>query len=50
MAEDGITTFVHVGPGDVTAGLVKRTLPDASVHVVSNLEDVAAVATDPSIQ
>ncbi len=50
MAEDGITTFVHVGPGDVTAGLVKRTLPDASVHVVSNLEDVVAVATDPSIQ
>ena len=50
MAEDGITTFVHVGPGDVTAGLVKRTLPDASVRVVSNLEDVAAVATDPSIQ
>jgi [acyl-carrier-protein] S-malonyltransferase len=50
MAEDGITTFVHVGPGDVTAGLVKRTLPDASVHVVSNLEDVATVATDPSIQ
>jgi [acyl-carrier-protein] S-malonyltransferase len=50
MAEDGITTFVHIGPGDVTAGLVKRTLPDASVHVVSNLEDVAAVATDPSIQ
>jgi [acyl-carrier-protein] S-malonyltransferase len=50
MAEDGITTFIHVGPGDVTAGLVKRTLPDASVHVVSNLEDVAAVATGPSIQ
>jgi [acyl-carrier-protein] S-malonyltransferase len=50
MAEDGITTFIHVGPGDVTAGLVKRTLPDANVHVVSNLEDVAAVATDPSIQ
>ena len=50
MAEDGITTFVHVGPGDVTAGLVKRTLPHASVHVVSNLEDVATVATDPSVQ
>lgn len=50
MAEDGITTFVHVGPGDVTAGLVKRTLPDATVHVVSDLEDVATVAADPSIQ
>ena len=50
MAEDGITTFIHVGPGDVTAGLVKRTLPDATVHIVSDLEDVATVATDPSIQ
>lgn len=50
MAEDGITTFIHVGPGDVTAGLVKRTLPDAVVRVVSDLEGVAALATDPSIQ
>ena len=50
MAEDGITTFIHIGPGDVTAGLVKRTLPHASVHVVSNLEEVVTVATDPSIQ
>lgn len=50
MADDGITTFIHVGPGDVTAGLVKRTLPEAIVHVVSDLESVATVASDPSIQ
>ena len=50
MAADGITTFVHVGPGDVTAGLVKRTIPDAVVHVVSDLTEVAAVANDPSVQ
>lgn len=50
MAENGITTFIHVGPGDVTAGLVKRTLPNAVVHVVSDLDGVAAVATDPFIQ
>jgi len=50
MAEDGITTFVHVGPGDVTAGLVKRTVPDATVHVVSDLAGIAAVADDPSVQ
>lgn len=50
MAADGITTFIHVGPGDVTAALVKRTVPDAIVHVVSELDDVGAVANDPSVQ
>ena len=50
MAADGIMTFIHVGPGDVTAGLVKRTLPDATVHVVADLDGIAAVANDPSVQ
>ena len=50
MAADGITTFIHVGPGDVTAGLVKRTLTDAVVHVVSDLSGIATVASDPSVQ
>jgi [acyl-carrier-protein] S-malonyltransferase len=50
MASDGIMTFIHVGPGDVTAGLVKRTVPGATVHVVSNLDEIAAVANDPSVQ
>ena len=50
MAADGIMTFIHVGPGDVTAGLAKRTLPDATVHVVADLDDIAAVANDPSVQ
>jgi [acyl-carrier-protein] S-malonyltransferase len=50
MAQAGITTFVHVGPGDVTAGLVKRTISEAAVHVVSNLEQVHAVAESLSVQ
>jgi [acyl-carrier-protein] S-malonyltransferase len=50
MAADGISTFVHVGPGDVTAGLVKRTIRDATVHVVSDLEGIATVVSDPSVQ
>ncbi len=44
MANEGIDTFVHVGPGDVTAGLAKRTLPEAEVLVASNLEDVTGIA------
>lgn len=44
MANAGIDTFVHVGPGDVTAGMARRTIPDATVHVVSELGDIPAVA------
>lgn len=44
MASDGIDTFVHVGPGDVTAGLAKRTVGDATVLTVSSLGDVDEVA------
>jgi [acyl-carrier-protein] S-malonyltransferase len=45
MAAAGITTFVHVGPGDVTAGLARRSVEGAETIVVSALDDVpAAVA------
>jgi [acyl-carrier-protein] S-malonyltransferase len=50
MKIDGIEVFVHVGPGDVTAGLVKRTLPDAEVLVVSSLHDIPAAAARLSVQ
>jgi [acyl-carrier-protein] S-malonyltransferase len=50
MADHGVGTFIHVGPGDVTAGLARRTVPDAEVLVVSSLEDIAAVADHPSVQ
>jgi len=44
MAEMGIDTFVHVGPGDVTAGLAKRSVRDATVHVVSTTDEARAIA------
>ncbi len=44
MAESGIDTFVHIGPGDVTAGLAKRTVAGATVFAVSSLADIAEVA------
>ncbi len=50
MFDDGISTFIHVGPGDVTAGLAKRTVPEATVHVVSELGDISAVANGVFIQ
>jgi [acyl-carrier-protein] S-malonyltransferase len=50
MAEAGVTDFVHVGPGDVTAGLAKRTVPVATTHTISTLVDVGAVAAALSVQ
>jgi len=44
MAAREITTFVHIGPGEVTAGLARRSIEDSETHVVSNLEEAAAVA------
>ncbi len=42
MAAAGIGTFVHIGPGDVTAGLAKRTIPEANVFTVSSLDDIGS--------
>ncbi len=46
MGAAGIDVFVHVGPGDVTAQMAKRSAPDAEVVVVSKLSEIdAAVAS-----
>lgn len=45
MFGEGLTTFVHIGPGDVTAGMARRTLEGAEVVVVSEIDDVP-VATE----
>lgn len=44
MAASGIDTFVHVGPGDVTAGLVRRVTREAEVVVVSGMDDIPEAA------
>ncbi len=40
MAGSGIDTFAHVGPGDVTAGLARKTVDGTKVVVVSSIEDI----------
>ncbi len=37
MAGAGTTHFVHVGPGDVTAAMAKRTVPGAEVMTVNSM-------------
>lgn len=44
MAASRIDTFIHVGPGDVTAGLARRTIKDATVLTVSTIDDIGPAA------
>lgn len=44
MSSFGVDVFVHVGPGDVTAGLAARSVEGADTIVVSSLADIAAAA------
>ncbi|HEX5630173.1 MAG TPA: ACP S-malonyltransferase, partial [Acidimicrobiia bacterium] len=40
MAASGVGLFVHVGPGDVTAGLARRSVEGTEAIVVSSLADL----------
>ncbi|MDE0232625.1 MAG: ACP S-malonyltransferase [bacterium] len=44
MAGRGVEAFVHVGPGKVTAGLARRTVPSAKVLTVNDLAGAAKAA------
>lgn len=42
MAAIGIDLFIHVGPGDVTAGMARRAAPGCRTAVVSGLDGIRA--------
>lgn len=44
MAGTGVEIFMHVGPGDVTAGMAKRTVKGSETIAISNIDDIAAAA------
>ncbi len=50
IAASGVDAFVHIGPGDVTAGLAKRTVTDAAIHIVSTIDQAREVASVVSVQ
>jgi [acyl-carrier-protein] S-malonyltransferase len=43
MAASGVDTFVHLGPGDVTAGLARKSVEGARTFVVSAPQDADSV-------
>ena len=42
LSDLGVTRYLDVGPGKVLAGLVRRTLADPEVEIVSNRESALA--------
>ncbi len=44
LVDDGVTTFVEIGPGTVLTGLAKRTAGDARTLSVAVPEDLGALA------
>ena len=46
LQDQGIDTFIEVGPGKTLSGLVKRTLSDACVYSCETAEQVAAIADE----
>ncbi len=43
MLSSGIDTFVHIGPGEVTAGMARRIVPEGTVLAVSDLDGIEPV-------
>lgn len=43
MLENGIDTFIEIGPGKTLAGFMRKIAPQATVYNVSSWEDVAMV-------
>ena len=46
MAEAGVDTFVECGAGKTLSGFVKRTVKDAKIYAVSDMESLLAAAEE----
>lgn len=46
LQDQGIDTFIEVGPGKTLSGLVKRTLSDVRAYSCETAEQVAAIADE----
>lgn len=49
MSDAGVEAFLHIGPGDVTAGMAKRSVSGARVITVSSLNDIASAVEELAV-
>jgi [acyl-carrier-protein] S-malonyltransferase len=49
MSARSVTVFLEFGPGEVLAGLVRRTLPEARAFSLNNPESIAAALAAPGV-
>ena len=45
LPEGEVRAVALLGPGDVTAGMARRSVPDAEVLAISTLEDIPSAAS-----
>jgi [acyl-carrier-protein] S-malonyltransferase len=48
MAEQGITTFVEIGPKNVLTGLIRRIDKEAGTHNVGTPDEIEALVSQPA--
>ena len=43
MIEQGVKTYIEIGPGKVLSGLIKRINKDVKIHTINNLDDIKII-------
>ncbi|MBQ7450152.1 ACP S-malonyltransferase [bacterium] len=50
MVNDGVTTFVEIGPGRVLSGLIRKTVPDARVFNLSDMSTLKSTIEEIKVK